>query len=195
MLDHTTRQLLQCALNNGASQSALLPPRDVLVESRLAAFCRDPKCPYYGQSTSCPPHVSGPAGFKRKLNESQYALVIRFEVDSASLIGEERPLVFGLLQQIVAATERDAKALGFDNAEGFAGGSCKGSLCYEHDVCEVLFGNGQCRNPDIARPSMSGYGVNVGKLMKSAGWSSELFSSDADEDVQMMWLAGLILLK
>ncbi len=188
-------QLVQRALENGATHAALLSPDAVEVEGRLAAFCRDPRCPFFGQSMSCPPNVSGPATFREKLTQTQYALVLRLEVDTASLIGEERQEVFKVLQQIVSETEFAAKSYGFINSEGFAGGSCKGSLCGEFDYCEVLAGTGSCRNPDTARPSMSGYGVNVGKLMKAAGWSQEIFTEAFEQEIEMMWLAGLVLVK
>ena len=188
-------QLVQRALDNGATHVALLSPDAVEVEGRLAAFCRDPRCPFYGQSMSCPPNVSGPPGFREKLKQTQYALVLRLEVDSASLIGEERQEVFKVLQQIVSGTERAAQSLGFTESEGFAGGSCKESLCGSFDFCEELSGTGSCRNPETARPSMSGYGVNVGKLMKAAGWSEEIFTEVLEQEIEMMWLAGLVLVK
>ncbi|SMC38844.1 Predicted metal-binding protein [Desulfocicer vacuolatum DSM 3385] len=189
------QQIEEFALDNGASKAAVISSRDIDVKNRFAAFCKEPKCPNFGRSMSCPPHVSGPEGFRKKLKETQYAVAIRLEVDAGSLIGEERPQVFRILQEIVAATELKAKSLGFTKSEGFAGGSCKQSFCSEHDFCRVLSRKGTCRYPDSARPSMSGFGVNVGKLMKCAGWSSEFFSSKAPREEQMMWLAGVVLLK
>lgn len=42
---------------------------------------------------------------------------------------------------------------------------------------------------------MSGFGVNVGKLMLAAQWSTSLFSPiDTDEHTQFSWVAGLVLL-
>ncbi len=189
------RLIVQAALDNGASQAAVVSPEDIFAKDQFAAFCKDPGCPNYGKSMSCPPYVSGPAGFRKRLGKSQHAITIRLEVDAASLIGDERPQVFRLLQEITAATELKAKSLGFNASEGFAGGSCKRSFCDEHEFCRVLQGNGKCRHPNSARPSMSGYGVNVGKLMKAAGWGAKFFSfRDADEE-QMIWLAGLVLIK
>ena len=36
----------------------------------------------------------------------------------------------------------------------------------------MIAGGGSCRYPEQARTSMSGYGVNVGELIKFAGWST-----------------------
>ena len=63
-----------------------------------------------------------------------------------------------------------AKEMGHKNARAFVSGGCKKLFCAEHPTCTVLDGE-VCRYPHRARPSMSGYGVNVTKLMKTAGWT------------------------
>ncbi len=188
--------LLQFAEHIGATKAKRLPPESVCVEDRLAEFCQDPKCPHYGQSISCPPYVSGPEGFRRLLQSCQHAIVIRIEIQSSSLHGSDRPEVMRLLHEITAETETEAKRLGFTESIGFAGGSCKESFCHDQLNCRVIAERGECRYPDHARTSMSGYGVNVGELMKSAGWSTNLFTvNDHDEPDQLAWVAGLVLLR
>ncbi|WP_234981123.1 DUF2284 domain-containing protein [Desulfopila aestuarii] len=173
----------------------MLDPREVRVENRLAGFCKSPKCPHFGLSMSCPPHISGPGGMRKLLEKCSYVMVIRIEVDSDSLHGEDRPSVMRLLHEISATVEQEAIRLGFSEAYAFAGGSCKMSFCASHEQCAVLSGEGNCRNPDAARPSMSGFGVNVGALMQAAGWSTSLFTEKDDTGVsQSAWVAGLILL-
>ncbi|WP_419174876.1 DUF2284 domain-containing protein [Desulfosediminicola sp.] len=201
MSSHTPKEagaiseLIAYAESIGVTRAARISPQSVLVESRLAAYCREPKCPYFGQSMSCPPHVSGPAGFKKLLAQSRHAIVLRIELDGDSLHGNDRPESMRLLHSLTAAVELEAKRKGFDNAQGFAGGSCKRSFCDDYDSCAVLSGEATCRFPDQARPSMSGYGVNVGELMKEAGWSNNLFAEDQqDKEKQMAWIAGLVLL-
>ncbi len=187
--------LIRFATDNGATAAAELSPRDIHVEKSLAAYCRQPKCPHFGMSMSCPPHISGPAGFKMLALNSSSAIAIRIEIDAESLHGEGRPEVMRLLHEITAAVEIEAKRLGFTNASGFSGGSCKISFCGNYDTCRVLSGEGGCRYPDQARPSMSGFGVNVGELMKSAGWSSNLFSTEPGKNTpQPAWVAGVVLL-
>lgn len=187
--------LLHFAENVGASQAACISPASIRIENRLAAYCRTPKCPNYGLSMSCPPNVSGPAGFKKLVDMSSHAIVIRIEIDGDSLHGEQRPEVMRLLHEITAAVEKEAKRIGFPHSRAFAGGSCKMSFCAEHGQCRVLSGEGSCRHPGNARPSMSGYGINVGDLMKEAGWSTDLFPPrDTNGDAQLAWVAGLILL-
>ncbi len=181
--------LLVFAEEVGATRAARLDPEVIRVESRLAAYCRTPKCPHFGLSMSCPPNVSGPPGMKKMVENSRHAIVIRIEVDSDSLHGEQRPELMRLLHEITAAVEIQARKLGFAEARAFAGGSCKMSFCADHDRCLALSENGNCRYPDQARPSMSG------ELMKAAGWSTSLFPpEDRHGNSQLSWIAGLILL-
>jgi len=188
--------LLAFAIDAGATKVKRLPPESVRVEDQLAEFCREPKCPHFGLAMSCPPHVSGPEGFRKLLGSSRHAIVIRLEIESSSLHGSDRPEVMRLLHEITAAVEIEAKRLGFPGAAGFAGGSCKPSFCPEYPVCRVIGEHGKCRHPDQARPSMSGYGVNVGELMKAAGWSNTLFTKTGSTgEEQLAWVAGLVLLR
>jgi predicted metal-binding protein len=192
----TIDSLLEFAAHVGATRVKRLSPESVCVEDKLAVFCQEPKCPNWGQSMSCPPHVSGPAGIRKLLQSCKHAIVIRIEIQSSSLHGEDRPEVMRLLHEITAQTETEAKRLGFPESVGFAGGSCKMSFCRDHLTCRVIAEHGECRYPEHARSSMSGYGVNVGELMKSAGWSSKMFTSNSnDEEEQLTWVAGLVLLQ
>lgn len=188
--------LLKFAAHNGATKVQRLSPESVRVEESLATFCREPKCPHYGQSMSCPPYVSGPEGFREILQSCRHAIVFRIEIQSSSLHGEDRPAVMRLLHEITAEIENEAKRLGFRDSIGFAGGSCKPGFCYDHPNCRVIAEQGDCRYPEHARASMSGYGVNVGELMKAAGWSNSLFTSDSNNgEEQLSWVAGLVLLR
>ena len=182
--------LLTHAEQAGATRAAILPVECVQVGEGLAALCRHPRCPFWGLSLSCPPHVAGPEGFKQLLRACREVLVVRLEVQTCSLQGEERPQVFRLLHELVASVELQARELGFTDAAGFAGGSCLASFCADKTECKALAGRGKCRYPDQARPSLSGHGVNVGALMQAAGWDSTLFSQQGE----MSWLAGLVLL-
>lgn len=195
--DHDTiAAILSFAEHNGATMAARLSPAVIHIEDKLATYCRSPKCPNFGLSMSCPPHVSGPAAFRRMVENSSHAIVLRIEIDAASLHGEERSEVMRLLHEITAAVEGEAKRLGFTDSQAFAGGSCKMSFCAEHESCRVLAEGGRCRHPDAARPSMSGYGINVGDLMKEVGWSTDLFpKADDNGHEQPAWVAGLILLR
>ncbi len=185
-------ELIDFALHIGATKAKRLPPSVISVEDKLAVFCEEPKCSQWGQSMSCPPYIKGPAALREFLQICSHVIVLRIEIQSESLHGEDRPQVMRLLHEITAEVEQKAISLGFSGAKGLAGGSCKPSFCHDQLRCRVIEEEGDCRHPEHARQSMSGYGINVGKLMQAAGWSTNLFVT-VDDD-QLSWVAGLVLL-
>ena len=191
----TTEELKDLARKLGAGEAALIPAAEIKVQDELAGFCGEPRCPSYGLAPCCPPHVSGPDGFRRMLSFYGQALVLKIDVPLEVLLTEERHQAMGLLQEIVARVERAAAAGPFPKARGFAGGSCKRIFCREHASCRVLESGGECRHPDLARPSMSGFGVNVARLMASAGLDyNKALGRENQEQNSVGSLVGLILL-
>lgn len=187
--------LLEYALHIGATKAKCLSPEDISIEGKLALFCEQPKCPHWGLSMSCPPNVGGPAVFREKLVTCKHVIAIRIEVPASSLHGDERHQVFRYLHETVAGVEAEAKKNGWTQSRAFAGSSCKESFCYDHKYCRVLSEAGDCRHPDHARQSMSGFGVNVNKFLKAAGWSTKiLVPTSGDDREQLSWVAGIVLL-
>ena len=92
--------LLSFAKGVGASMAKGLAPDKICVEEKLADLCHDPKCPFWGQSMSCPPYVTGPADFRKLLKLCRHTMVIRLEIQACSLQGEDRPQVMRLLHEI-----------------------------------------------------------------------------------------------
>ena len=179
---------------SGAADAAVVSAADILVEDHLAGLCREPRCENYGRSAGCPPHVSGPNGFRMLLKQYRLALAVRIDVPADVLLSPERSDVMALLHGIVSDVERAAVRMGFTDARAFAGGSCKMLFCREHAECRVLSGRGSCRNPRGARPSMSGFGIDVSRLMQAAGWQGNYLDPQGDaEPPGMSWIAGLVL--
>jgi predicted metal-binding protein len=53
---------------------------------------------------------------------------------------------------------------------------------------------GKCRNPQYARPSMSGFGINVPKLFEAAGWTMSAVTHDTEATTsKMAHVCGLVL--
>ena len=188
--------LIQTAKQMGASDAAIIPSTDIAVEKELAELCGgDIPCENFGLAPSCPPHVSGPAGFKEWQEKSAVSIVVRIDVPTAAMFSDERREIMGLLHEIVAGVEQKAIDLGYDRSKAFAGGSCKDIFCHGHAVCAELTMKGECRNPKSARPSMSGFGINVTRLMQSAGWQAPIASREqASLENSMTWVAGLIVI-
>ncbi|MBW2182009.1 MAG: DUF2284 domain-containing protein [Deltaproteobacteria bacterium] len=188
-------KLIQKAIVMGASESAIIDSQNISVEDNLANYCIEPKCVYYGLSPSCPPHVSGPTEFRTLKKTHTHAVVVRIIVPSAALFSDERRDIMRLLHEIAASVEKEAVRMGYTDSKAFAGGSCKIIFCYNHLECRRLSKNGKCRNPQNARPSMSGFGINVSNLIKKCGWPVNINGREAESDAEKMsWVAGLIML-
>lgn len=172
-------QLIREARQSGATELAIVSTRSIVVDDDLADRCREPRCENYGLSKSCPPQVSGPSAFRKKLEEFNQAIFFRIDVPSKVLYSSECREIFQLLHETAAGIETSAIRLGFSGAQAYAGGSCKKIFCHDHAECLALAGKGNCRNPEYARPSMSGFGINVARLCKTAGWSMGTSTRDA----------------
>lgn len=186
-------ELKQFAMSLGASDAAVVPSEKIRVEESLVSFCKDPRCENYGLSPSCPPHVKGPEGFRELITERPNVLVVRIVVPASVLFSEERRELMAFLHELVATIEIAAEKKGLSLSKAFAGGSCKDLFCFSEANCNVLEGTGKCRNPNKARHSMSGYGVNVSELLKTCGWESNLTVKEQDEESKS-WVAGIVLL-
>jgi len=187
--------LIQLACRLGASNAKAISTADISVEDELAKLCREPQCENYGSSAGCPPNVSGPSGFRELLKSYKQAVVFKIDVPSEILFSNERAEIFGLLHEIAAAIEHSAVQMGYRNSKAYAGGSCKRIFCQDHPKCRVLHEGGECRNPEHARPSMSGFGINVSKLMQVAGWTMNRSTPETASDKSSMGtVCGLVLI-
>ncbi|MCG8618924.1 MAG: DUF2284 domain-containing protein [Desulfobacterales bacterium] len=194
--------LVKFAVSQGATEALILSAEDISTDEKLARFCVTPGCENYGQSKSCPPHVEGPATFTQWLSTYTRALFFKIEVPSELLFSHDRRELFELLHRATAAIEIEAKTMGYSRAKGFAGGSCKATFCYDKLICRVIgakegkepLQKGTCRFPDAARPSMSGYGVNVSGLIATAGWDKEPLM-DGEPSKKTAGLYGLVLIR
>ncbi len=188
--------LIQEAVHLGASDAGVVASADIVVDDDLANLCNaNPRCENYGLAPSCPPHISGPSGFRKWQDNSAFAIVVRIDVPTAVMFSEERREVMQLLHEIVAGVEKKAVQMGYGGSKAFAGGSCKKLFCHEHADCRVLSRQKECRNPQTARPSMSGFGIDVARLMQSAGWPAKKANPEHASDAESMtWVAGLVVI-
>ena len=187
--DSIAESLIRTAIGLGAAEVVMVPSSTIVIEDHLAALCNgNPPCPNYGLAPSCPPHVPGPSAFRQWQRKSPWCVVIRMDFPPTGLSLEERQEIGRLLHEMASGVEHRAMELGYPESRAFAGGSCKHIFCSDHDSCQVLSGKGPCRYPQTARPSVSGFGINVAKLMESACWK------EPPDPASMSWLVGLVLL-
>ncbi|MCP4579372.1 MAG: DUF2284 domain-containing protein [Deltaproteobacteria bacterium] len=195
IMAETLESLIWTACHSGASDAKAVLATNITVDDSLTNFCRDSGCENYGLAMSCPPNVSGPSGFRELLKNYRHGVVFKIDVLTETLLTPQTLEVFRSLHGIGAAIERAAVKKGYDNSKAFAGGSCKPLFCQDHPDCLVLSENGTCRHPHIARPSMSGFGINVSLLIKAAGWHMNRITCKTDpKEVEMGMLCGLVLI-
>ena len=189
------QHLRQYALQLGVSDACLIDAADINVEDDLARLCEDPRCPGFGQGAGCPPYVMKPEAFRQLLTQFSRALVFKFDVPTEVLLGDDRFDVSRLVHETAAAIESQALAGGYTDARGLAAGSCKRIFCAAEKDCRVIAEAGPCRHSDLARPSLSGLGVNFFELARRVGWSIDKITRESRPDqVPMGLMAGIVLL-
>jgi len=194
--ENTLQTLSIEACRAGATAAVIIAAEDIPVEPELADRCRHPRCENYGLSIGCPPHVAGPQAFRRLLCDYSHALFFRIDVAAVMLYSSDNRQLFQTLHAVTAEIERLAVGLGFVTARGYAGDSCKRLFCLDEKECLALTDAGTCRHPQIARPSMSGFGINVGALLQKAGWEKRMGKLDGGQsgDEEIVSVCGLVLL-
>ena len=186
--------LMENARRKGATDVIVFDTSDIVVEDHLADRCREPRCGNYGLSRSCPPHVGGPSAMRENLSAFSRALFFRIEVPHYGLHSDGYREIFQLLHETAAGIEGDAAAMGYKKSKAFAGNSSKEIFCHDHLDCAALGKKGVCRHPREARPSMSGFGIHVAKLMEKAGWPMNTKPSDDAPDSGTTSVCGLVLI-
>lgn len=187
--------LIREARQSGATEAVVVLAKDIVVDSNLADLCHEPRCEQYGLSRSCPPHVAGPSAFIDLLETFSQAIFFKIDAPTEVLYSSERREFSQLLHEIAAGIEQAAVNAGFVRAQAYAGGSCKKIFCHEHPECRALSDEGTCRNPRLARPSMSGFGINVSKLAETAGWKMSWDAPNSDSTAtKMAGVYGLVLI-
>lgn len=177
------------------ADAAMIDTAVIDVKDNLARMCRKPGCPSYGLAASCPPHVGGPDQFREWQKTYRQALLIKLDVPTESLLGNDRQKVFRKLHIIAASVEKCAIDAGYERARAFAGGSCKELFCKDLPACPAITESGACLHPEHARPSMSGYGIDVFKLMATVGWKTDrLAQTNQKETPSVMPIAALVLI-
>lgn len=190
------QNLIDTAIRLGASKAKIISSSDIKVEEGLASLCNgDLQCENFGLSLNCPPHVPGPVQFRKWREKSVFSIVVKIELPLEIMFSSDLIDVMKLLHEIVAGVEHESMEMGYDETKSFAGGSCKKLFCHDKEKCCVVSKTGKCRYPESARPSMSGFGINVGKLMQSAGWELKMTPQKKESDGgDSSWIAGLILI-
>lgn len=183
------------AIRFGATDSAVISSITIRTDDALAALCNGEYiCPNYGLAASCPPHVEGPEQFRKWQEKSRYSITVKIELPTSVMFSDGRKDIMRLLHQVVAGVEKKAIKLGFSQSKAFAGGSCKQLFCEENETCCVVADKLPCRHMNEARPSMSGFGIDVVRLMNTSGWPVVKTRQNRGGLEDSSWVAGLVLI-
>ena len=188
--------LFDTARTLGASDFALIPASQIPVRPELADFCTPSGCPDYDTSANCPPHGLKPEAFRQMLGWYQSALVFRIQVKTEILSDEtlRRPHL-ARVHEIAAALESAASRHGATLTAGVASGGCKRLFCDGWKECAKR-STGTCRHPGLAKPSMSGLGVDFLALCRKIGWAaSPMTRATTASEMETGTLVGFVLFR
>ncbi len=146
------------AIELGAQECKVIDPASVVTAPWVRLKCQY-GCQCYNTNRSCPPHTPTDEQMRKILDSYSCALLIRF-------IGHEK------VNEAVAALEKEMLGDGYYKAFGFGAGPCL--LCEKCDMKE-------CSCPSLARPSLSGCGVDVFATVRANGFAMKFDIEDPSE--------------
>ncbi len=188
------------ALASGADKVTLVRAKNIPVDERIPLKCQIPRCFGYGVSVHCPPNTLKPAELRELLKKYEWAVFFIKDIPSEVIIRDratikERVAAYQEVYKIVSDVESLAFYDGHYLAFGLGAGSCRHTFCGQQENCQALKGE-RCRFPLLSRPSMEAVGIDVYRMVVSAGWDIYPIGSGAKaEDQPKGTLAGIIIIQ
>jgi len=166
----------QLAVELGAADAEIVTADKVVIDERVRAKCRYPRCRHYGTNAHCPPYSMDLDETRKLVERFHYALFFRLIVPTAVVAdkrsAEEDKQMRGFLEarsNIILQIESEAFHDGYYLAVGFGGGACKVFYCPDQD-CQALKPGQSCRAPYKARSSMESVGMDAFRMAANQGW-------------------------
>ncbi len=135
------------ALAAGVHEAKIVPVSNVKTAEWVRLKCQF-GCDGYGNGLCCPPRTPTPEQMRRVLADYHKALIYSFICTPAEYRPKRRRM-----RRLVAELERTAFLDGHYKAFGLGDGPCR--FCRD---CNLA---GDCRHPELARPSMESCGIDV----------------------------------
>jgi predicted metal-binding protein len=154
------RKYVAQALAAGAHEAKMILVSNVAVAEWVRLKCQF-GCDGFGNGRCCPPHTPTPELMKRVLADYRHALIYSYVCTPS----DYRPKR-GRMRKLVAELERTAFLDGHYKAFGLADGPCR--FCRD---CNLT---GDCRHPELARPSMESCGIDVYATARNSGIKLEV---------------------
>jgi len=194
------RKYQEKAIELGATRAKIVLTDEIPVDERVTMKCQIPLCFGYGVSANCPPNTIKPAELRTLLEKYRWAVFFVKEIPSEVVVRDkatikERVAAYQDVYKIVNGVESAAFYDGHYLAFGLGAGSCRHTFCGLQEDCAVMKGT-KCRFSLRSRPSMEAVGIDVYKMVISAGWSIYPIGSDAKPDeIPCGVLAGIIIVR
>ena len=193
------RKYREKAVELGATRARIVRVDEIPVDERVTMKCRIPLCFGYGVSANCPPNTLKPSELRSLLEKYRWAVFFVKEIPPEVVVRDkatikERIAAYQDVYKIVNCVESAAFYDGHYLAFGFGAGSCRHTFCATQEDCAVMKGT-KCRFSLRSRPSMEAVGIDVFRMVSSAGWSIYPIGSDARPDeIPCGVLAGIIII-
>jgi len=209
------QKYVKILLDKGADEARIISAREIPQDPRVMLKCHSPKCPFYGNSGSCPPHFTGTFQ-QAKENLSAYNWAIAYRLD---IPDEVRPYLtgpglldnfseeglhrYGSLLRYLWNTGDAVESEAFYDGHYFAinchFGPCIIGMCEKYGTCQEIKA-GVCRFPLKAKPSVEQtFAADLMRLSANLGWKTHTWGycahpQDFPEDYTPFAI-GLVLIE
>jgi predicted metal-binding protein len=153
------------ALAAGASEAKIVPVGNVVTAEWVRLKCQF-GCDGFGKGLCCPPRTPSPEQMKRVLADYRRALIYSYTCTPSEYRPKRRSM-----RKLVAELERSAFLDGYYKAFGLGDGPCR--FCRD---CNLT---GDCRHPELGRPSMESCGIDVYATARNSGIKLEVVTRRA----------------
>lgn len=159
------QELLQIALDSGATYSAFLKVADVPFSQEVRKMCEMNTCGMYGKSHSCPPAIGDVETLHEKLSQYDYGVVVQTVYQLEDCFDYDGMMEAARIHKknFLEALERIRLRYPEQKPYPLNAGSC--SYC---ESC--TYPDGQpCRYPEQAIVSLEACGIFVNKMLEKTG--------------------------
>lgn len=156
-------KLIAAALEGGAYRASIIKTDLIAADRAFRDMCASNACGMYGKCYMCPPDIGDIDELMAKVKNYDYALV--YQTVSSLEDSYDFEGMVEAKKSAVSLAQKLRKTFGElypSNALHLGAGGC--GIC---PTCAKRTGE-PCRFPDLALPSLEGYGINVSELAKSA---------------------------
>ena len=87
LLQQNLKRYVKLALDTGASNAAIVPTGQIVVDERVLMKCRFPLCSEYGACMNCPPNTGSIDEMRERIKLFEYVIVLKMDVSGERVAG------------------------------------------------------------------------------------------------------------